>query len=96
LVSYPRATFADLAQVRHHRPVVVLDVRRNLEYKQAHLPDAVHIPLHELSGRLPEVPEGEVWVHCAAGYRASVAASVLHATGRRVVVIDDDFAGALG
>jgi rhodanese-related sulfurtransferase len=37
-----------------------------------------------------------VWVHCAAGYRASVAASVLHATGRRVVVIDDDFAGALG
>jgi len=96
LVSYPRATFADLAQVRHHRPVVVLDVRRNLEYKQAHLPDAVHIPLHELSGRLPEVPEGEVWVHCAAGYRASVAASLLHAAGRRVVAIDDDFANALG
>ena len=96
LVSYPRATFADLAQVRHHRPVVLLDVRRNLEYKQAHLPDAVHIPLHDLSRRFHEVPDGEVWVHCAAGYRASVAASVLHAAGRRVVAIDDDFAGALG
>ena len=26
--AYERATFADLAQVRHHRPVAVLDVRR--------------------------------------------------------------------
>jgi glyoxylase-like metal-dependent hydrolase (beta-lactamase superfamily II)/rhodanese-related sulfurtransferase len=94
LVSYPRATFADLAQVRHHRPVVLLDVRRNLEYKQTHMSGAIHIPLHELSQRLHEVPEGEVWVHCAAGYRASVAASLLHATGRQVVQIDDDFAHA--
>lgn len=95
LVSYPRATFADLAQVRHHRPVVLLDVRRNLEYKQAHVSDAVHIPLHDLPRRLEEVPEGEVWVHCAAGYRASIAASLLHAAGRRVVQIDDDFAHAV-
>jgi hydroxyacylglutathione hydrolase len=94
LVSYPRATFADLAQVRHHRPIVLLDVRRNLEYKQAHLPDAIHIPLHDVARRLREVPDGEVWVHCAAGYRASVAASLLHAAGRRVVAIDDAFANA--
>ena len=44
----PRATFADLAQVRHHRPVVVLDVRRNLEWAEAHIDGAMHIPLHEL------------------------------------------------
>jgi rhodanese-related sulfurtransferase len=94
LVSYPRATFADLAQVRHHRPVVLLDVRRNLEYKQARVSGAIHIPLHDLPRRLHEVPEGEVWVHCAAGYRASIAASVLHATGRHVVQIDDDFTHA--
>jgi glyoxylase-like metal-dependent hydrolase (beta-lactamase superfamily II)/rhodanese-related sulfurtransferase len=95
LTSYPRATFADLAQVRHHRPIVLLDVRRNLEYKQAHLPGAIHIPLHDLAQRLDEVPGGEVWVHCAAGYRASIAASLLHATGRRIVQIDDDFARAV-
>jgi rhodanese-related sulfurtransferase len=36
-----------------------------------------------------------VWVHCAAGYRASVAASFLAATGRRhVVAIDDAFGNA--
>ena len=32
-----------------------------------------------------EVPDGEVWVHCAAGYRASIAASLLAAAGRTVV-----------
>ncbi|MEV0267892.1 MBL fold metallo-hydrolase [Hamadaea sp. NPDC050747] len=95
LASYPRAGFADLAQVRHHRPVVVLDVRRELEWKQAHLPDSTHIPLHELPQRLAEVPSGEVWVHCAAGYRASIAASLLAAAGRQVVHIDDDFTRAV-
>jgi len=31
LASFPVASFADLAAVRHHRPVTVLDVRRALE-----------------------------------------------------------------
>ncbi|WP_238014389.1 MBL fold metallo-hydrolase [Dactylosporangium sp. AC04546] len=94
LATYPRATFADLAQVRHHRPVAVLDVRRNLEHAEAHIADAVHVPLHELLHRLGEVPAGEVWVHCATGYRASVAASVLAAAGHRVVAVDDEFPNA--
>ncbi len=51
----------------------------------------MNIPLHELPGRVAEVPHGEVWVHCASGYRASVAASLLDAAGHRVVAIDDDF-----
>ncbi len=37
------------------------------------------------------MPAGEVWVHCASGYRASVAASLLDAAGRRPVAIDDSF-----
>jgi hydroxyacylglutathione hydrolase len=96
LESFPRATFTDLGQVRRHRPVVILDTRRNLEHAGAHIGGAVHIPLHDLPGRLGDVPEGEVWVHCAAGYRASIAASLLAAAGRRVVAVDDDFANAAG
>ncbi|WP_373292738.1 MBL fold metallo-hydrolase [Mangrovihabitans endophyticus] len=95
LETFPRATFADLAQVRHHRPVVVLDVRRDGEAAQAHLDEAVRIPLHDLLRRVDDVPDGEVWVHCASGYRASIAASLLAAAGRRaVVVLDDDFTTA--
>jgi glyoxylase-like metal-dependent hydrolase (beta-lactamase superfamily II)/rhodanese-related sulfurtransferase len=96
LRSYPVATFADLAVVRHHRPVITLDVRRNLEWAQSHLDGAVHIPLHELPARLNEVPPGEIWVHCLGGYRAAVAASLLDAAGRAVVAIDDDYPHAAG
>jgi glyoxylase-like metal-dependent hydrolase (beta-lactamase superfamily II)/rhodanese-related sulfurtransferase len=91
LTSFPVASFADLAEVRHHRQVSVLDVRRGTEHRTAHLLGAVHIPIHELPKRLSDVPAGEVWVHCQGGYRASVAASFLDAAGRQVVAIDDDF-----
>ena len=91
LASYPTATFADLAQVRHHRTVTVLDVRRADEYAAGHIEGAVNIAIHEIPHRVAEVPSGEVWVHCASGYRASVAASFVAAAGHDVVAIDDDF-----
>ncbi len=98
LATYPTATFADLAQVRHHREVVVLDVRRPAEYTNSHIEGAVNVPIHDILRRAAEVPAGEVWVHCAGGYRASVAASILAASGHRVVAVDDSFdrAGEVG
>jgi hydroxyacylglutathione hydrolase len=92
--NFPTATFADLADVRHHRDVVILDVRGTDEYDAAAIKDALNIPLHELWRRLDEVPSGEVWVHSAGGYRASVAASMLDATGRTIVAVDDTFNSA--
>ena len=94
LGSFPTGTFADLAQVRHHREVVILDVRRADEHDSAAIEGAVNIPIHELPRRVDEVPEGEVWVHCAGGYRASVAASFLAAAGRTLVSVDDSFDNA--
>ncbi len=94
LGAFDTATFADLAQVRHHREVTILDVRRADEHDTARIEGAVNIPLHELPKRLGDVPAGEVWVHCAGGYRASVAASFLAAAGRSLVAIDDSFANA--
>jgi hydroxyacylglutathione hydrolase len=32
-----------------------------------------------------------VWVHCASGYRASVAASILDRHDHPVALIDDEF-----
>jgi glyoxylase-like metal-dependent hydrolase (beta-lactamase superfamily II)/rhodanese-related sulfurtransferase len=93
-VSFPTATFADLEQVRHHREVVILDVRRTEEYASARIRDAVNVPIHELPRRIADVPPGEVWVHCAAGYRASIAASFLDAAGRSLVAVDDQFENA--
>jgi hydroxyacylglutathione hydrolase len=70
---------------------VVLDVRRPDEWQAGHLPGAVHVPFWELERRIGEVPAGEVWVHCATGFRAAIGASLLHRAGRRVVHIDDDW-----
>ncbi len=95
LSSFRQATFADLDQVRHHRDVVILDVRREPEFAAARIEGALNIPLHELPKRVDEVPDAaEVWVHCAGGYRASVAASILSASNRQLVAIDDTFDNA--
>ena len=94
LSSFATATFADLADVRYHRAVTVLDVRRTDEFGASRIEGGLNIPLHELPRRLTEVPAGEVWVHCAAGYRASIAASFLAAAGRQLTAIDDDFDNA--
>ncbi|GAA2404804.1 MBL fold metallo-hydrolase [Streptomyces glaucosporus] len=93
--SYPRATFADLAAVRGRgQDAVVLDVRRDSERAGGHVEGSVHIPVHHLRERAGEIPDGVVWVHCAAGMRAAIAASLLDAAGRDVVAVDDSFEAA--
>ncbi|MGW3989726.1 MBL fold metallo-hydrolase [Streptomyces sp. NPDC004830] len=95
LASFPRARFADLADIRKRGDdVVVLDVRRDAERAGGHIEGSVHIPIHELHGRIGEVPDGTVWVHCAGGMRAAIAASLLDAAGRDVVAVDDGFDAA--
>ncbi|MFE0699784.1 rhodanese-like domain-containing protein [Streptomyces sp. NPDC058872] len=91
--AFPRATFAELA-ARRGDGIVVLDVRRASERAAERIEGSVHIPIHELHRRLGEVPGGTVWVHCAGGMRAAIAASLLDAAGRRVVAVDDAFASA--
>jgi hydroxyacylglutathione hydrolase len=88
--SFPRRSFADLARERLPGDVV-LDVRRRDEHAVAHLDDAVNIPLHELGDRHGELPRRRLWVHCAGGYRAGIAASLLEGHGFDVVHVDDSF-----
>ncbi|MGW4874776.1 MBL fold metallo-hydrolase [Streptomyces chartreusis] len=89
--SFPRGTFADLAA---QDGVITLDVRRDSERHADHIKGSMHIPVHELRGRLSEIPDGTVWVHCAGGMRAGIAASLLDAAGRDVVAVDDSFDSA--
>lgn len=95
--SFPRTDFA-AARTAIGAGDIVLDVRRADEHRTGHVAGAVNIPIHDLLDRLDAVPPGRVWVHCASGYRAGIAASLLDRAGRDVVVIDDgyDNAGAAG
>ncbi|NJQ01360.1 MBL fold metallo-hydrolase [Streptomyces zingiberis] len=90
-------TFAELAARWRVHPGggdVLLDVRRDSERAEGHIGGSAHIPVHELRERLAEVPPGRVWVHCGSGLRATVAASLLDAAGREVVVVDEAYGAA--
>jgi hydroxyacylglutathione hydrolase len=68
---------------------VVVDVRQRDEWSAGHLPGAVHVPVQDVARSAPALPDGELWVHCKSGYRAGIAASLLHRLGRDVVHVDD-------
>jgi hydroxyacylglutathione hydrolase len=93
LSSFDLVTFPDLAKARQRSKITVLDVRRDSEWEAGRLQDAQHIPLHELLERTDEVT-GPVWVHCASGYRATIAGSILDRAGKNVTVIADSFDAA--
>lgn len=95
LGSYRVASFKDLVDALDAGGVTVVDVRQSHEFGNGHVRDAVNIALHELPERLGELAEDrELWIHCASGYRASIAAALLDRHQRRVVLIDDDYDNA--
>jgi hydroxyacylglutathione hydrolase len=93
--SYPVVGFGDLKPYVDAPGEIVVDVRLGREWREGHLATARHIPLHELPDRLEDVPAGRVWVHCAAGYRAAVAGSLLARGARDVMVVSDQFSNAV-
>ncbi len=90
--GYRVSDLEDLAKrVAADERLHILDVRRGDERRAGGIAGSQHIPIHELERRMDEVPAGiDVWVHCASGYRASIAASLLVRGGRRCVLVDDD------
>jgi rhodanese-related sulfurtransferase len=63
-------------------PPLVIDVRAPREWQGKHLSDSVNIPLSQLRERAAEVPrDRRIAVHCAGGYRSSIAASILNQYG---------------
>jgi rhodanese-related sulfurtransferase/DNA-binding transcriptional ArsR family regulator len=72
--------------------VTVLDVRPAEEYRAAHIPGAVSIPLEELRSRLGELsPDKEVVAYCRGAYcvLAYEAVDLLRSEGRRAQRLND-------
>jgi len=64
--------------------LVVLDVRKPVEFAEGHLSDAVNIPLNEMTdpGIMANIDDRHnLYVHCASGYRSVIAASLLKRQG---------------
>jgi hydroxyacylglutathione hydrolase len=63
-------------------PPLVLDIRNPREWEARHIPESLNIPLSHIQERLAEIPRGlRIAVHCAGGYRSSIAISILHQYG---------------
>ena len=87
LARYRVATFE---QLEAERPAAVIDARDPIEAAATALDGTLNIHVSQLPERAGEVPSGEVWVHCATGFRSAVAASVLEQLGRQPVAVVDD------
>lgn len=95
LRSYRIAHFEDLVDALGDGRVLVLDVRQADEFDNGHVRDAINVALHQLPQRIDDLSrDRQLWVHCASGYRASIAAALLDREHRDVVLIDDDYSNA--
>ena len=75
-------------RVSRQSSLLVVDVRRDDEWDEGHIPDSLHIHLGELPQRAGEVPRDQpVAVICRSGFRASIGASILAAAGRNVTAV---------
>lgn len=61
---------------------IILDVRNHDERAEKHVTGSIHIPLHQLAGRLAEVPDGRLLTVCKMGGRSAAAAALLEHGGR--------------
>lgn len=63
-------------------PPFLLDVRNVPEFEGKHIGQSVNLPLNRLQERIGEVPKNRrIAIHCAGGYRSSIAVSILHQYG---------------
>jgi rhodanese-related sulfurtransferase len=93
--SFRRRTALELAaELARTDPPLVLDVRQPGERAQKRIAGSAFVPLDELARRCAEVPrDRRVVIHCAGGYRSSIAASLLLSAGHARV---EDLAGGFG
>jgi hydroxyacylglutathione hydrolase len=64
--------------------LLVVDVRRETEFADGHVKDAINVPLQDLAdpGNMANLDEKyNLYIHCGGGYRSIIAASLLKRQG---------------
>lgn len=72
----------DIDSLPRDGSVTLLDTRTVKEYERGHIPGFINIPLHELRGRIGELPKGKpVYINCQSGLRSYVACRMVSQYG---------------
>lgn len=64
--------------------LIIIDVRKETEYADGHITEAINIPLLELldPASMTDLEDNQnIYVHCAGGYRSVIAASLIKQQG---------------
>lgn len=79
---YYRISIEEAAEMYKNDDTIVVDVRREDEYKEGHVKDALFITLDDLLGGIDELPKDKKLLFiCAQGVRSGVAAEMAAAMG---------------
>jgi hydroxyacylglutathione hydrolase len=94
LSTFETVDVEDMAQwVLSAEPMTVVDARDEHEWVSGHVPGAVHMYVPDVPLRAGAVPrDAPVAVHCASGYRAGIAASLLEQAGlKRIIHVNGEY-----
>ena len=94
LSTFETVDVEDMAQwVLSAEPMTVVDARDEHEWVAGHVPGAVHMYVPDVPHRASEIPhDAPVAVHCASGYRAGIAASLLEQAGlKRIIHVNGQY-----
>jgi rhodanese-related sulfurtransferase len=70
--------------IKHDPNLVILDVRKEVEYGDGHIKNALNLPLSDMTD-VAQIAnfedEQNLYLHCAGGYRSVIAASLMKRQG---------------
>ncbi len=73
-----------IMDIPHDPNLTIVDVRKESEFIEGHLENALNLPLHEMTN-ITELAQFEddqnLYIHCAGGYRSVIASSLLKRQG---------------
>ena len=70
--------------IKHDPKLTVVDVRRETEFGEGHIKNAINLPLSEMTdvAQIASLDdEQNIYVHCAGGYRSVIASSLIKRQG---------------
>ena len=80
--EYPKVINVQEAAERRGKGAFILDVREQNEWKMAHIPKSVLIPLSQLKNRVNELPKDQdIVVVCQSGGRSRIALDFIRMKG---------------
>lgn len=88
LFQFETATIEDMGRwILSGEEVTIVDARDDHEWGSGHVPGAVHMYVPDVPHHAADLPrDAPVAVHCGAGYRAGIAASLLEQAGLKKII----------